>query len=1000
MLMFLRSASSLGLRLQPRRAPRGWASAASCNQWQLASTRGYHRSALLASAKAPTVEVSPSDHGTSPLSSFDQSGSLLDGRLVQTLHSRNNITEPTPIQSHALPLLFNNYDVMASSATGSGKTLMFALPLLNRLLALGNRASDKNMGTPSALIIAPTRELAVQTAGVLDGFAKEGLRGKINVCLATGGSDSRNQRQRLPGCNVLVGTPGRICQFLDERKLTLQQVKYLVIDEADRLLDLGFERELGRIARSFSRDNQKQSVLCSATFPQGVGAVLRNVQQFWESNPPKDQSSVIVFCNTKDGAELYGKALSNKLGSKKRVVRVIHGDKPQAERNRALQDFRDGKVSLLVATDVAARGLDVTSIGLVLQADSPRDVDTYTHRIGRTGRAGRSGQAVTLIDPKSGFGLASGLVDLLSDAGLNDSVPSWLLGMSHIANARNLEEDMQIQAGSVGAQADARSELGTSDVTNDEFSHQDFRRTAAKDSYGLGKDDSYRDFEEEAYSTNTGTSAAIEQDVSEDSDDDSSISASLDGEVEAIDDDDIFERKEPSKKLTQALVEISGTSDARENPDKSILDALAKRSQVLRFEYIGLFPFYLISEMLMTRSSSNANSDQTTILMVAEKPSIAKAIAEALSSKRGPRQRRGISRALPVYEFTTDRFGPTNGERCTVRVTSVVGHIYSLGFDFGQNNDTRKDPRDYFSLPVTKKEESTSSKLRVVDHLRALAGDSDHLVLWLDCDPEGENIAHEVLAVTRRAIHSNVASSDDDTNRIHRAKFSAISPSAIQDAFRSLEEPDPDLSRSVDARQELDLRIGVALTRLLTWRCVNVARKRFSPSTRMISYGPCQTPALSFVFDRLKEIESFTPEQYWKVEVQAKLSDGKSYPLNWSVPDHHAVEDTRGKSQQSEVCATNDRESAMDIVNRAKGSDLIVKSVSQSSESISPPVGLNTVALLEAGSKAMGMSPKQVMNVAEKLYSAGFISYPRTETTRYDPNGFDARAMLRDHSNH
>lgn len=167
----------------------------------------------------------------------------------------------------------------------------------------------------------------------------------------------------------------------------------------------------------------------------------------------------------------------------------------------------------------------------------------------------------------------------------------------------------------------------------------------------------------------------------------------------------------------------------------------------------------------------------------------------------------------------------------------------------------------------------------------------------------------------------------------------------------------------------------------------------------MISYGPCQTPALSFCMDRLNEIESFQPSVYYKVQVEAKLSDGKSYPLKWRVAETDVVEDTRN-NKGNEDCATFNQPSATRVIEQARGSEVVVSSLTKSSESISPPVGLNTVALLEAGSKAMGMSPKQVMNVAEKLYSAGFVSYPRTETTRYDPNGFDARAMLRDHTNH
>jgi len=679
-------------------------------------------------------------------------------------------------------------------------------------------------------------------------------KGKLILFLsATGGSDTRQQRQLLSNCNILVGTPGRICQFLDERKLSLQSIDYLVIDEADRLLDMGFEKDLTRIARSFSRNSNRQSVLCSATFPLGVQrlaadflnqnyyfvsagkvgstqslikqqfewvdiyakgkqnpkvtAVIKNVERFWtDPNLKMDQTSVIVFCNRKDDAELVGQAISNKLGGKRRKVRVIHGDKPQSERNKAMEDFKAQKVSLLVATDVAARGLDLSSIGLVIQSDPPRDIDTYTHRCGRTGRAGRSGEAVTLLDAKSGR-LASGLVDLLTEAGQSDSIPSWLRGQAHINQARSLEEDMKINAGSLTTQVDSGSD---DDVHNEEFSQQDFRRTAAEGSYGVGKDTSYRSFEDDAYSDD------LDVDMSDVSDENFDIDEqNLADDQSPVEDDLVTsERIPPSEELLRAIADING-STISDMPDKAVLNALSRRSQKLRFEYIGLFPFQDISPLLMTSSSKDSKDDRIKILMVAEKPSIAKAIADSLSGKRGANQRRGISRALPVYEFTTDRFAPVNGQRCLVRVTSVVGHIYSLGFDFdSQNNkDQRTDPRDYFSLPVTKKEESTTSKLRVVDHLKALAGDSDFLTLWLDCDAEGENIAHEVIAVCRRAIFSKASSLGDDVTRIHRAKFSAITPKALQDSFSSLEEPDPHLSKSVDARQELDLRIGVALTR-------------------------------------------------------------------------------------------------------------------------------------------------------------------------------------------
>eukprot|EP00957_Ditylum_brightwellii_P022369 1687713-Ditylum_brightwellii.AAC.1 len=369
-----------------------------------------------------------------------------------------------------------------------------------------------------------------------------------------------------------------------------------------------------------------------------------------------------------------------------------------------------------------------------------------------------------------------------------------------------------------------------------------------------------------------------------------------------------------------------------------------------------MFSFDEVRELIVSSSSQGWQQQQeqhnqgggdkqemTRVLMVAEKPSIAKAIADALSGPRGPRQRRGISRALPVYEFTSNRFKPYDQDaninddataitqRCLVTVTSVVGHIFSLGFEYGndQNEDTNDkdsslqqgehqqsrrrimDPSEYFKLPVVKQEETSTGKLRVVDHLRALAAGCDHLVLWLDCDAEGENIAYEVIGVTRRALEQRALAKDrpkptvdndgdsecsstttntTSARRVHRARFSSITKKAIQDAFDNLSEPDPALSRSVDARQELDLRVGVALTRLLTWRCVGSARKRFSPSTRMVSYGPCQTPALSFCVDRAKEIEKFQSKDYWRVHVTAAVTpavDGSSKKdtilLKWNV---------------------------------------------------------------------------------------------------------------------
>ena len=1085
-----------------------------------------------ATSKAPTVEISPSNHGTRPLVSFksggNENGTQIDSRLLKMLVKDELIT-PTPIQAHAVPLLLRGQDLMASAQTGSGKTLMFALPLANRLLRQSHRSkaghgsNNPKMATPSALILSPTRELAQQTAS---GLRRLVSQTPLQVRLATGGSNTKIQRRdMLAGCDILVGTPGRVIQFVDERCLRLtDRCVEVVVDEADRMLDLGFEIQLRRIARALGRwhhhhpqqqhrEGERHTVLCSATFPPEVqrvaseflrgsyyfvaagrvGATHGNIAQklHWveggqaerrkivleevrrhheaflgsskknSEHEQDDARRVIVFANTKDEAERLGSA----LGSIKGGVRIVHGDKMQSERNKALAAFRDGRIFTLVATDVAARGIDIPGIGLVIQADAPRDVDSFVHRIGRTGRAGKQGRAIACLDGRS-VSIAPELVRLLRDA--DQEVPTWLIGMSHVTTARIREEEDAVAAGG-GAVLDESTPESLVKENPDEgqgFSGQDFRSNAAAGTWGAERDTSYRSFDEDAYmsldksSSSIEISDSIEKDTpestaydngiidvqelvsSQDAASDSYLDESLlrgGGSTDSLSTIDLMscrgEREEPSEQLRNAMKRISGSDSPGEKPDDKLFAALSKRgeNQRLRFEYLGLYPFSDVAGLLKPRGSlgrkEGRHSNMPQVLMVAEKPSIAKAIADALAGPNGPRQRKGISRALPVYEFTSDAFGPLqlNGNdrpaRALVKVTSVVGHVFGLGFDNGkmdnqegsvQGRNIVSDPCEYFRMPVVKQEESTTGKLRVVEHLRALAAASDHLVLWLDCDAEGENIAFEVIGVVRKALERNAAESQttkldaQQTRRIHRARFSAITKVALRDAFSNLKEPDPELSRSVDARQELDLRVGVALTRLLTWKCVGLARRHFSPTTRLVSYGPCQTPALSLCVDRAREIKSFVPEDYWKVHITASVPNSRkeSVRLSWKVPSDDAVIGWRHSSgaqpDKVEDSATFNRRKAQELVNLASEhkSRVTVVRVNSLTEQMKPPLGLNTVALLSVGSKALGMSPKQVMTVAEKLYSGGFISYPRTETTRYDPNGFDVRTILREHSSH
>ena len=318
---------------------------------------------------------------------------------------------------------------MGSAQTGTGKTLMFALPLCQQLLL--NQKQARGPSQPTALILNPTRELAMQTAAALERLLHNT---PLKVALATGGESVGKQQRALASSNIVVGTPGRVLQFVDERKLSLKQMNHVVIDESDRMLDLGFEQDLRRIARALgSPREERRTVLCSATFPPNVqriaadflkqdyyfiaagrvGATHQDITQslLWVDGGPTDKrraavqqvqtflksnkQSVIMFCNTKDEAERVGAALNGCS------VRVVTGDKQQSERNKSLEAFRRGKVQVLVATDVAARGLDVDGIGLVVQVDAPRDVDTFVHRVGRTGRAGAKGNAVAMLDGRA-----------------------------------------------------------------------------------------------------------------------------------------------------------------------------------------------------------------------------------------------------------------------------------------------------------------------------------------------------------------------------------------------------------------------------------------------------------------------------------------------------------------------------------------------------------------------------------------------------------------------
>lgn len=325
----------------------------------------------------------------------------------------------TPIQQQAIPLIRSGADLLASAQTGTGKTAAFSLPILDAL------AKNTAQGhTIKALILTPTRELAAQVADNMTAYSQF-LPLKIGVVYG-GGKMSSQTNLLKQGLDVLVATPGRLIEHLTLRNVDLSQVKHLVLDEADRMLDMGFLSDIEKLMVAIKHDHQ--TLMFSATYsnkvkslankilttPKVVGVAKQNstsgkVKQsvYWVSEARKREllseligvnnwKQVLVFAGTKESANILAKEL--KLDGIKAAL--CHGDKTQGARNKALTDFREGKVRVLVATDVAARGLDIDNLPYVVNFHLPFLAEDYIHRVGRTGRAGKSGTAISLVSPK------------------------------------------------------------------------------------------------------------------------------------------------------------------------------------------------------------------------------------------------------------------------------------------------------------------------------------------------------------------------------------------------------------------------------------------------------------------------------------------------------------------------------------------------------------------------------------------------------------------------
>ncbi|KAI0379957.1 DEAD-domain-containing protein [Hypomontagnella monticulosa] len=409
--------------------------------------------------KYDDIPVEASGHDVpEPVLTF--SSPPLDDHLIRNIELAH-YKVPTPVQKYSIPIVMGGRDLMACAQTGSGKTGGFLFPILSQAFltgpspvpvgAPGGGYGRQRKAYPTSLILAPTRELVSQ---IYDEARKFAYRSWVRPCVVYGGADIGSQlRQIERGCDLLVATPGRLVDLLERGRISLQNIKYLVLDEADRMLDMGFEPQIRGIVEGGDMPGvqNRQTLMFSATFPRDiqmlardflkdyvflsvgrVGSTSENITQKVEYVEDVDKRSVLldilhthgggltlIFVETKRMAD----SLSDFLINQNFPATSIHGDRTQRERERALEMFRNGRCPILVATAVAARGLDIPNVTHVVNYDLPTDIDDYVHRIGRTGRAGNTGHSTAFFN-RGNRGVVRDLIELLKEA--NQEVPAFL----------------------------------------------------------------------------------------------------------------------------------------------------------------------------------------------------------------------------------------------------------------------------------------------------------------------------------------------------------------------------------------------------------------------------------------------------------------------------------------------------------------------------------------------------------------------------------------------
>jgi ATP-dependent RNA helicase DDX3X len=402
-------------------------------------------------------------YGDPPPAAFENFSQMQLHPSIKENITRAKYETPTPVQKYAIPAVLHGRDIMACAQTGSGKTAAFLIPVIEKILQTPPQSGwGRKVAAPQCLILSPTRELTSQIhVENLKFCYKTSLKGAV----VYGGTNIGSQIRELSyGCDILVGTPGRLIDMVDKGVVTLREVRYLILDEADRMLDMGFEKDIRKIVeeRDMLSCEYRNTLMFSATFPKDIrqlatdflkrdhlflkvgriGSTTESIKQVIklvsdfekQSEVMKDLKDIpgrtLIFAETKRDTDLLARFLYSKGYS----CTGIHGDRSQNEREAALRAFKAGRTQILVATDVAARGLDIDDVQHVINFDLPKTIDSYVHRIGRTGRAGNLGVATSYFNDAS-RGMARDLVKVLRES--NQLIPPFLAALENEPKQKN-----------------------------------------------------------------------------------------------------------------------------------------------------------------------------------------------------------------------------------------------------------------------------------------------------------------------------------------------------------------------------------------------------------------------------------------------------------------------------------------------------------------------------------------------------------------------------------